>query len=112
MVGHGWMVTRADTRKAPGRFFEGGNHDVPVLVHRCSDEKTLTAAAGHLSRGAKGMMVVLLGAAPAPLQCGRRGMIRVLCPTLLGALPLQCGRGGYDRSALTNPFGKRASTVR
>lgn len=30
--------------------------DVPVLVHHCSDEKTLTAAAGHLSRDDNGKL--------------------------------------------------------
>eukprot|EP00904_Undaria_pinnatifida_P003187 jgi/Undpi1/1286/HiC_scaffold_11.g04678.m1 len=57
MLRHGWVVRRAghhhDTRKTPDRFGGRGDRDVPVLVHRCSDEETLTAAAGHLSRGAK-----------------------------------------------------------
>lgn len=59
MVRHGWVVARAgdpqDTRKPPGRFWGGAaGRDVPVLVHRRSDEKTLTAAAGLLSRGGQG----------------------------------------------------------
>lgn len=57
------------------RLTEETASDVPVLVHHSSDEKTLSAAAGHLARGGEGdvflelwglLRLFRLGHEPAP----------------------------------------------
>ncbi|CAM9496386.1 unnamed protein product [Ectocarpus sp. 4 AP-2014] len=52
MLKVGWTVERQTSERLRN---EAG---VPVLVHSCSDEKTLTAAAGHVVRGANVCAVV------------------------------------------------------
>ncbi|CAN0055843.1 unnamed protein product [Ectocarpus sp. 13 AM-2016] len=48
MLKVGWTVEQQTSERLRN---EAG---VPVLVHSCSDEKTLTAAAGHVVKGANG----------------------------------------------------------
>ncbi len=51
MLKMGWVVKRAPAEGTP----EGASDSVaPVLVHRCNDERTLTAAAGRLGRSLNG----------------------------------------------------------
>lgn len=53
MLKTGWTVKRIGSERLP----KGPSvSEVPVLIHRCSDEKTLSAAAGHVSRGANGKL--------------------------------------------------------
>eukprot|EP00903_Cladosiphon_okamuranus_P010723 g10135.t1 len=47
MLKAGWIVKRTSSGRPQREDIVG----VPVLVHHCSDEKTLTAAAGYLSPG-------------------------------------------------------------
>lgn len=50
MLKVGWTVERQTSERLRNEAA------VPVLVHSCSDEKTLTAAAGHVVQGANGKL--------------------------------------------------------
>lgn len=56
-------MKRAASERAPKEAASG----VPVLVHRCSDERTLTAAAGFSSPGDNGIGEVFAEADPLRL---------------------------------------------
>lgn len=53
MLKAGWVVKRAPP-EGPPQDQEASSSGAPVLVHRCNDERTLTAAAGRLGRSPNG----------------------------------------------------------
>lgn len=58
MLKRGWTVRRAAdpcvVANKSKRRQEGSIPAIPVLVHRCTEERTLSAAAAHLARGTDG----------------------------------------------------------
>lgn len=58
MLKRGWTVRRAadpcTVSNMSKRDQKGSIPAIPVLVHRCNEERTLSAAAAHLARGTDG----------------------------------------------------------
>lgn len=50
----GWTVRRAGLDGNASRGGDASAHGVPILVHRGTDERTLTAAIQHLKGGSYG----------------------------------------------------------